>query len=94
MSLRQNRVAGSVVTVVYDDHEEAPAFQERKLETELRRLFPTGCGVTVVVDVAWSEESAAWRLLRAQVELGGSPIQIGPGLARSLKETGTPLSLA
>jgi len=93
MSLRRIRIAGSVVTVVYDDQDEAPAFQERRLETELRRLFPAGCGVTVQVDVAWSEEQETWRLSRALVELGSSLVEIGPGLARSLREAGTPLSL-
>jgi hypothetical protein len=92
MPIRQIRVAGSVVTVAYDDQEEAPAFQERRLETELRRLFPAGCGVRVEVDIAWSDAESTWQLRRAQVELGGGLVEIGPGLAQSLRLAGTPLS--
>jgi len=93
MSIRKIRISGSVVTVAYDDHEEAPAFQERRLETELRRLFPAGCGVAVAVQVAWTEDDAHWRLRGAQVDMGGGLVEIGPGLADSLRSAELPLVL-
>jgi hypothetical protein len=93
VSFRQTHVAGSVVTVFYDDQDQAPPFQERRLEAELRRLFPAGCGVTVEVDLAWSDAASTWRLRRAQVELGGGVVDIRSGLASSLRDAGTPLSV-
>lgn len=89
---RRIRIDGSVVDVVYDDAEGAPGWRERGLERELRRMFPEGCGVHLVVEVAWSDADEAWLIPRARVTLGlGGRADTTASLIESLRFAGLPV---
>lgn len=89
---RRVRVIDSVVDVVYDDAEAAPGWRERGLERELRRMFPSGCGVHLVVEVAWSDADEAWLIPRARVTLGSEGrADTTANLIESLRRAGLPV---
>lgn len=55
-------------------------------------MFPEGCGLNLVADVAWSEIDDAWRILLARVAFGmtGDPDATG-SLIDSLRAEGLPI---
>lgn len=89
---RHVRIPASVVDLLYDDSDIAPAWQERRLERHLARMFPEGCGLDLVADVAWSETDDAWGIRRARVAFGmsGDP-DATRSLIDSLRAEGLPI---
>jgi hypothetical protein len=81
------------VDLLYDDSDAASGWQERRLERSLARLFPAGCGLSLIVDVAWSEDDELWNVRRARVVHGvtGDP-DATENLRDSLRRDGLPVS--
>lgn len=86
------RPPGSTAVIEYDDRDVIPSRESRRLEATLRCLFPASCGVSVRVQMAWSEISGGWHLRSARATLDEQcSVDISRGLARSCLAAGVPV---